>query len=166
MAGLVSRVSFEGLSLFELWPCPFFIGYPANYQKKDTNKICRFFTNLLMSTCSQLACGRYSCSPVIVSFYSVIFTPHTTRKASVGMYSGYDSYIIISINPVSLLFVTSCHPYFILQFYSIVFILVPALFIALSVSATTISRRWEVLKFTRQSSQVTHIWRVRPAFAY
>ena len=28
MAGLVSRVSFEGLSVFELWPCPFFIGDP------------------------------------------------------------------------------------------------------------------------------------------
>ena len=28
MAGLVSRVSFEGLSMFELWPCPFFIRDP------------------------------------------------------------------------------------------------------------------------------------------
>ena len=26
--GLVSRVSFEGLSVFELWPCQFFIGDP------------------------------------------------------------------------------------------------------------------------------------------
>ena len=28
MAGLVSRVGFEGLCMFELWPCPFFIGDP------------------------------------------------------------------------------------------------------------------------------------------
>ena len=29
MAGLVSRVGFEGSSMFELWPCPFFIGDPS-----------------------------------------------------------------------------------------------------------------------------------------
>ena len=32
MAGLVSRVSFKGLSAFELWPCPFFIGDPSTGQ--------------------------------------------------------------------------------------------------------------------------------------
>ena len=55
----------------------------------------------LFSTCMW---EIFMLSPVIVSFYSVIFTPHTTRKASVGMYSGYDSYIY---NPVCLLFGTA-----------------------------------------------------------
>ena len=89
---------------------------------------------LSFSECSWLACGRKH--PLwlrIVSFDSVALPLHpmhiATQKASVGMYSGCDY-------PYKSCLCTfwPCHPYFIFQFYSIVFILVCVIFfIALSV---------------------------------
>ena len=56
------------------------------------------------------------------------------------MYSGCD--YLLSLKSCSCAF-WYCHPYFILQFYSIVFILVYVLFYCMSAT------KWEVPKFAR-----------------
>ena len=83
----------------------------------------------------------------------------TPQKASIGMYSECD-YLYKSC----MYTFWPCHPYFILQFYSIVFVLVSVcflFFIALSVihqchltrfahsTLGVISRRWDVLNFAK-----------------
>ena len=92
----------------------------------------------------------------------------TPQKASVVMYSGCNY-------PYKSCLCTfwPCHPYFILQFYSIVFILVSVLFLLLSErnlsmpsqynvmvclfnSQWSINRRWDVMKFARACKIRSH----------
>ena len=87
---------------------------------------------------------------IIFILLLTIYDPHATQKASVGMYSGCD-YLLSLI--ILLYAFWHCHPYFILQFYSIVFTLVSVLFYCMS-ATLYIKYRWEVLKFAcvRKSS--------------
>ena len=89
---------------------------------------------MLSLECSWLACGRNSCSPCQSVFN--IYDSHATQKASVGMYSGCDY-------KSCLYTFWHCHPYFILKFYSVIFLLVSALFfIATTVSTIIEDGRW------------------------
>ena len=92
--------------------------------KKYINKTCRdnhiHYTSLCLIV-MHLTCSL-STLDLCVENITVFCTP---QKANVGMYSGCD-YLYKST-------FWCCHPYFILQFYSIVFVLVSVLFLLLSV---------------------------------
>ena len=100
---------------------------------------------MLSLECSWLACGRNSYSPchsVLLSL--IIYDPHATQKASVD--PGCIVVVIISYHYKSCLYTFwHFHPYFILQFYSIVFIFVAALFLMRYCNYSKYNhRRWEV----------------------
>ena len=64
-----------------------------------------------------------------VIFFLLLLIIYDPQKASVGMYSGCD-YLLSLKSCLRTLW--HCHPYFIFQFYSIVFILVSVLFYCMS----------------------------------
>ena len=102
LQGLYGRVSLQGwfwddLSKFELWPCSFFIGDPTRLPNH------RGAGTVISTRKSRALNEQVRCMMI--------------EKKSVGMYSRCDY-------PYKSCLCTfwPCHPYFILQFYSIAFL--------------------------------------------